>query len=92
MDRNLALGKKASNIANAWALTDGDVDDYDGKHGYGYCQWPCDVIIDLEVSCTIDAINLYLWDRDNRFYYYRVYVLNNVFFLYKIFHQEYSLI
>jgi len=74
MQRNLALGKKVSNISNAQAVTDGDVDEYDGLHGFGHCRWPCDVIVDLEVLCTIDTINLYLWDRDNRFYYYRVYV------------------
>ena len=74
MKRNLALGKKASNLAKGHYVTDGDVEQYDGRIGFGECAWPCDVTLDLEEVYIIDSINLYLWDRDNRFYYYRIYV------------------
>ena len=74
MKRNLALGKKVSNLAKGNYVTDGDTEQYDGQIGFGECSWPCDVIRDLEEVCIIDTINLYLWDKDNRFYYYRIYV------------------
>jgi hypothetical protein len=74
MKRNIALGKKVSNIANSDFVTDGDTEQYDGSRGFGECNWPCDVILDLEEMCTIDSIILYLYDRDNRFYYYNIHI------------------
>jgi len=68
MKRNLALGKKVSNLAKSNYVTDGDTEQYDGKIGFGECTWPCDVILDLEdfgvnpIDCTkcdrvLDRIN-----------------------------------
>ena len=74
MKRNLALGKKVSNLARAHYVTDGDTEQYDGQIGFGECSWPCDVVLDLEEVCLIDSVKLFLWDRDNRFYYYRIFI------------------
>ena len=59
MKRNLALGKKVSNLAKGHYVTDGDIEQYDSFVGFGECTWPCDVILDLEEVYIIDSINLY---------------------------------
>jgi hypothetical protein len=74
MKRNLALGKKVSNIAASGFVTDGDTEQFDGNRGFGHCNWPCEIILDLDEICTIDSIILYLWDLDSRFYYYRIFI------------------
>ena len=71
MKRNLALEKKVSNISKAYFVTDGDIH---GSQGYGECSWPCEVVLDIEELCVVDTITLYLYDRDNRFYYYNLYI------------------
>jgi hypothetical protein len=56
MQQNLAFGKRVSNIPNAQAVTEGNIEQYDANQGFGHFLWPCDVIIDLEVLCKVDTI------------------------------------
>ncbi|MCK5706670.1 MAG: discoidin domain-containing protein, partial [Candidatus Aureabacteria bacterium] len=50
-------------------LIDGISNDYDN---YGYIQYPGDMIVDLGKVYVIDKIGIHLWDRDDRYFQYKV--------------------
>jgi len=70
MLENLALEKTVTNMLNANFVTDGDTKNYNRQTGYASCNWPEEVVLDLEDVYELQKISLYLWDLDKRYYHY----------------------
>ena len=83
---NVALAANGATIAGtnggAWgALIDGNTTDYTAYSGYGYTYWtsspPGSMTVRLADSHPLTKIRVKLWDRDARYYRYRVEVAAN---------------
>ena len=77
---NLALASRGStmtgnNGANWGKLIDGVTTGYTGSAGFGYTIWsptPGKMTLDLKDLYAISSMKLLLWDRDSRYYRYKV--------------------
>ena len=78
---NIALGKKILEREN-WIrpeeLTNDNFRKYDGKKGYSYAQWPCNLTLDLGKVEDIETIRFLLYDEDDRSYKYRLLTSRNL--------------
>ena len=78
---NLALASRGSTITGSngakWTnLIDGVTTGYTGSTGWGSTVWtstpPGTMTLDLKGLCTISSMSLLLWDRDSRYYRYKI--------------------
>ena len=80
---NLALASRGSTITGnnggSWSLAiDGDATNYTSTGGFAYTYWqkgvnsPGSMVLDLQQVCTVYNIKILLWDKDNRYYRYKV--------------------
>ncbi len=63
-------------------VIDGDETHYDGSYGYGYVLWDPNgdggvddaqaMIITLADEYVIDSVRIHLWDKDDRYYLYKI--------------------
>lgn len=70
---NIALGKK---ILEDWVrpeeLTNGNYENYNSNVGFTHSPWPKYLTLDLEGIFEIETIRFLLWDKNSRFYKYRL--------------------
>ncbi len=69
-------GAKCEGFLRAELAIDGNTKQYDGTNGYTYGIWrklkPDTLVITLEKAVTISNINVLLWDKDRRYYDYKL--------------------
>jgi hypothetical protein len=67
-----------NNGANWNLLIDGNSTVYDGSTGFGSTYWrnavkaPGSMVLDLKSVCTVYGMRLLLWDKDGRYYRYKI--------------------
>ncbi len=80
---DLALASKGAKIHGGIAspqdpglaperIIDGEVDAYGGEDGFGCLAWPGNFTIELPQLATVGRTETKLWDRDQRFFRYRI--------------------
>ncbi|HEY3320030.1 MAG TPA: hypothetical protein VGP72_06170 [Planctomycetota bacterium] len=77
--RNVALASFGATVTggvNPAALIDGNVTDYTGSTGYAHTAWAAvptpSFVITLKDAQPLDHIAILLWDKDTRFYRYKL--------------------
>ena len=73
---NVALAKNGTTVVGPTghpeALIDGNSTNYDSGTGFAVSNWPCEWTITFAKAYQLQEIRFLLWNRDNRYFRYRV--------------------